>query len=1178
MIDNLLRGWREQGVCGLVAVVVCCILPSSIRSKAVSGLIGLAPFGFNVEKAGWSAFKLSNLPVADQWFEAARQYHPDLPGGFLGRAVTAHSTGDWHLARDYARRALTISPELTEAAEILGLAAAELGDKAILEDVNNAEAWLRAAELQGSFTQAEIRLYYLTKAAMLPTSAERAGQMLLSDLDNTYSPEVARESLRAVEQMPLKSAARCLFNAAMWRELSFAECAVVRRLIQAACHHPGERALLKVALATTESDTAALKQIDLWLADAREVLSSVTHPDPIETIALAGIHMLEGEIVTAAQLLRPFNDQKQFPAITPLLVSSPVAEAPGPVISQLTWSAVRLSERHADRHPRTTLLTSLAGTTEDIYAVRELAWEADELLGRGVIDNVLDASLATYDQVFIDRMAAYFAYNTMPISIAKWIHSNSIGHRQHFECGNHFFLVARAAAALGNRDEENSFLRLAESAFNAESDSMIPVSPIKLEVALRLGSTAQAQTAGKALVQQCLDDPHAGNVMMLSGLLTSPDKIVQAAATDGAEELLSLARTPGFAELNAMIICAVKLNKLEAAAELARGRGMWAYRSNRHTVDWYRAYVQCTWGSTLRRASTSHPETALWQSETAPVLQPLNSPGTCALEPEDIPLFAKLRDEKHRLPEFLSHYRRLGVTRFFLIDNGSTDGSLQLLLNQADCAVFQTSGSLLLNDDCVPWINGLIDHHAPQHWCVSVDIDEHLDFEGSAEGETLRSLRERLDSEGADSLCAFLVDMFPQSTKNLREHAASESLLNAHCWFDNTYQRSGLMTFPYATVNGGFRERMHPTLHSIFTYKTPFFNAATGWRHVSANHNLDGGKPSVESGVLRHYKFATNEVKRSNFGEHLRTYNQSVSTAVSKHENLTGPDSVKFETPAQFDTLGYYRLTGRRPKRRATAKQRELIDTGMIAACGQLANFSVTEILKAELPLFDQELERYKKNGQRRVPYLNTPGVKAATFDKNLMTYVSEALGEPWVMWGANLRRGIPNRADLWHVDLESTIWRCLTVVIGVSGCHENNSTRFISHSHCFEKAVPEGHNSDEYPTVLDAAAAQDRRCQVKSFTGFGNGSFYGFDARGWHAGPKGIGEERLMLYMHFHPSRCPRIPLMRDYKKMIYFDKPAPYLSMDDQELLLNNRKNRDRVSTEVNHSLARLPAGSSD
>src|SRR5260370_30610911 len=56
----------------------------------------------------------------------------------------------------------------------------------------------------------------------------------------------------------------------------------------------------------------------------------------------------------------------------------------------------------------------------------------------------------------------------------------------------------------------------------------------------------------------------------------------------------------------------------------------------------------------------------------------------------EIRAFMTVRDEMLRLRQNLAHHRSIGVRRFLVVDNGSTDGSPAFLLAQPDCHVFLT--------------------------------------------------------------------------------------------------------------------------------------------------------------------------------------------------------------------------------------------------------------------------------------------------------------------------------------------------------------------------------------------------------------------------------------------------------------------------------------------------------
>src|SRR5215467_4619488 len=92
----------------------------------------------------------------------------------------------------------------------------------------------------------------------------------------------------------------------------------------------------------------------------------------------------------------------------------------------------------------------------------------------------------------------------------------------------------------------------------------------------------------------------------------------------------------------------------------------------------------------------------------------------------EIRLFMTARNEILRLPHTIDHYRKIGVARFFVIDNGSTDGSIEFLRAQPDCHVFVTHDSFKDSRGGADWQNALLDQYGMNHWCLAVDADEWL--------------------------------------------------------------------------------------------------------------------------------------------------------------------------------------------------------------------------------------------------------------------------------------------------------------------------------------------------------------------------------------------------------------------------------------------------------------------
>ena len=77
-------------------------------------------------------------------------------------------------------------------------------------------------------------------------------------------------------------------------------------------------------------------------------------------------------------------------------------------------------------------------------------------------------------------------------------------------------------------------------------------------------------------------------------------------------------------------------------------------------------------------------------------LQPLQN-RTSAIKECDILLFLTVRNEIQRLPFFLNHHRTLGIRHFIVVDNDSSDGTLEYLKTQSDIFIWRIKYSYKLS-------------------------------------------------------------------------------------------------------------------------------------------------------------------------------------------------------------------------------------------------------------------------------------------------------------------------------------------------------------------------------------------------------------------------------------------------------------------------------------------------
>ena len=176
--------------------------------------------------------------------------------------------------------------------------------------------------------------------------------------------------------------------------------------------------------------------------------------------------------------------------------------------------------------------------------------------------------------------------------------------------------------------------------------------------------------------------------------------------------------------------------------------------------------------------------------------------------PGEIRAFLPVRNEALRLPDNLNHHRGLGVSRFFVADNGSVDGTLEFLLAQPDVHLFRADQSFAASGFGMAWMNQLLDEYGCGHWTLTVDADELLIYPG-IETVPLTRVCTHLDHLGAQGMFCMLLDMYADRPLNDVGYRAGDSLLAACPWFDPApYRTVQVHAFPHIQIYGGVRERI----------------------------------------------------------------------------------------------------------------------------------------------------------------------------------------------------------------------------------------------------------------------------------------------------------------------------------------------------------------------------------
>jgi len=290
----------------------------------------------------------------------------------------------------------------------------------------------------------------------------------------------------------------------------------------------------------------------------------------------------------------------------------------------------------------------------------------------------------------------------------------------------------------------------------------------------------------------------------------------------------------------------------------------------------------------------------------------------------EVRAFACIKDENLRLPFLLEYHRRLGVSRFFFIDNGSTDGSLEYLLEQADCHVFGCGGKFFAENVEPPvWSNALRGVYGEGHWCLSLDADEMFVYP-HCETVSLEKFCRFLDGSGSTAVVALVIDMYGDGPILRAAYERGASFLAACPYFDKAlgYELGIDGNYPPVLTFSKFRERAfmsgrNKRQQPPCITQVPLVKWRKGMAYLVAQHSLNFARLSdLQAGVL-HFKFLPgfyksigtslreNETVREKGLEERKTYIDALSS--NPDLTLLYGGSERYRDSDQLVELGWMR-------------------------------------------------------------------------------------------------------------------------------------------------------------------------------------------------------------------------------------------------------------------------------
>lgn len=324
--------------------------------------------------------------------------------------------------------------------------------------------------------------------------------------------------------------------------------------------------------------------------------------------------------------------------------------------------------------------------------------------------------------------------------------------------------------------------------------------------------------------------------------------------------------------------------------------------------------------------------------------------------PGRVTVYSIMRNERFFLDAFFSHYRRLGIEQFVILDDGSTDGSVEFFRAQPDCVLlssdlaFGQQVRVRMPDGEVRTERAgvLFKRVIGEVWCAGnyglyVDADEFLLLPpGIAD---LPALYARLAAHSIDAVVAAMVEFYPASVTDLLVPASPktvEDLLGLYPWFDAVPLVRFRPGMAPKRVNGSASKRLfarygitRPPEPSRWlpawanrwrrrlpgksaTMKTPIVRWREGvWLEDAHRSNV---RPSSEVLVaLAHFKFYQNLAQKTEEALRLRSYagnsekyelySELMIRMIQERATFGGPDSRRYHGPGDLADAGLVSCT-----------------------------------------------------------------------------------------------------------------------------------------------------------------------------------------------------------------------------------------------------------------------------
>lgn len=289
-------------------------------------------------------------------------------------------------------------------------------------------------------------------------------------------------------------------------------------------------------------------------------------------------------------------------------------------------------------------------------------------------------------------------------------------------------------------------------------------------------------------------------------------------------------------------------------------------------------------------------------------LRHLHGPAYHTLRDDQAAVIVLGQNTAFHLPRLVAHHRTLGIEHFVLLDNASTDRSVECA---ADLGMIVVSCDLAFRDFQMEMRHAATMAFCRGGWRLVVDSDELFDYPGAAQ-RSLPEVLAWLNARGQTAVVAQMLDLVPEDGLTEALDADYDQAIAACSWYDlsNLEARAYFdpdLPFAHLLARNSVTEPRIPILfggirRTLFgedccLSKHPLFRPGPGIDAAPHPHVVSGVRCAEFSALLRHYKF-TNGF-RAREADRVRRRALSHNEADLRMRTLESTAGFSFWTPGR---------------------------------------------------------------------------------------------------------------------------------------------------------------------------------------------------------------------------------------------------------------------------------------